>query len=63
VSAKIPELVVLPQTAVIFLRFHYLFSGSPPEAKAKAPKPVSILLTVPEWTGLFWSLAGVEMKT
>ena len=30
--AKITELVVPPQTAVIFLRQHHLFSGSSPEA-------------------------------
>jgi len=30
--AKITKLIVPPQTAVIFLRQHHLFSGSPPEA-------------------------------
>ena len=31
---KITELVVPPQTAVIFLRQYHLFSGSPTEAEA-----------------------------
>jgi hypothetical protein len=52
---KFLKLVVPPQTAVIFLRRHHLFSGSPAEAKLRSNGITSV-------DGLFWSLSGVEIK-
>jgi hypothetical protein len=52
---KFLKLVVPPQTAVIFLRRHHLFSGSPAEAKLRSNGITSE-------DGLFWSLSGVEIK-
>ncbi len=37
--AKITELVIPPQTTIIYLRIHLLFSGSPPDAVAPMRKP------------------------
>ena len=52
---KFLKLVVTPQTAVIFLRRHHLFSGSPAEARLRCNDT-----TLKD--GLFGAWPGVEIE-
>ena len=53
--AKIPELVVPPQTAVIFYAVTPCFP-------AHRPMPCCYVADVTSMDGLFWALPGVELK-